>query len=72
MNGLATAASIVVAHSSAAALLVYANTCSCPWGMNVCWIAAIAILFMPCARAMRWTPKDVDRAVTVQIGGARG
>lgn len=53
MNGLATAASIIVCNSAAAALVVYATACRCPWGMNLCWIAALAILYAPAVMVAR-------------------
>lgn len=58
MNGLAGAASIVVANSVAVVLVVYGAMCGCPWGMNVCWILAIGFLYAPGLLAMR----DAGRA----------
>jgi hypothetical protein len=53
MHGLATAATIVACNSAATALLVYGLFCPCPWGTNVCWIAALALLYAPAIAAAR-------------------
>lgn len=47
------AASIIVGHSTAAALLTFGTACGAGPAMNACWIAAVVCLYAPIVWAMR-------------------
>jgi hypothetical protein len=58
MDGIGQAASIIIANSTAAALIVYGTMCGCSWAMNACWLVAIAFLYAPALVATRVASRD--------------